>query len=293
MNVLKGYKASMPENVHIIEWHELDKRKFYVTGPSLFLGVRMVVYPPMLIKTRIMVQKQKSMYNGTFDAFAKIWKYEGIRGFYKGFLTNSFTLVSGQIYITTYEVIRSQTEGYPTFLRGFIAGACASFVGQTILVPIDVVSQRLMVQGQMASQPVKNAHTSSDVQGTSSKQVSGRVFSIKAGVAQNPANANVNHITYASGPLKLKGPLDIIREIIKNDGPRGFYRGYIASLMTFAPSSSIWWSSYSIFLSVLGSLSPTGTPHIFVQGVSGPLAGIVAAIATNPIDVIRTRLQVN
>ena len=248
-----------------IEWHELDKRKFYVIGPSLFFCLRMVIYPPVLIKTRLQLQKNRSLYNGLFDAFAKIYKYEGIRGFYKGFITNSFTILSGQIYATSYEIVRSMTSDYSNFNRGLIAGGCASFAAQTLTVPVDVISQKQMVQGQNASlQKAENVGKHSSKSGEANQKIS----------------------------LKLKGPIEIIRIIWRESGFRGFYRGYLASLMTYAPSSSIWWASYGAYTTIFTDIAPLDTSKVFIQALSGPLAGITAAVATNPLDIIRTRLQV-
>lgn len=245
-----------------IEWHEIDKKKFYVIGPSLFFCVRLVIYPPVLIKTRLQLQKNRSLYNGLSDAFVKIYKYEGIRGFYKGFITNTFTILSGQIYATSYEMVRAMTSEYSNFTRGLIAGGMASFAAQTLTVPVDVISQKQMVQGQNASlqdTSIQNKH----------RQSNQRVI------------------------VKLKGPLEIIKSIWKENGIRGFYRGYLASLMTYAPSSSIWWASYGAYTGIFTDMAPLDTPKVLIQGISGPLAGITAAVATNPFDIIRTRLQVS
>eukprot|EP00061_Rhincodon_typus_P001283 g14288.t1 len=87
--------------IPIIEWQDLDKRKFYVFGVLMTMAIRISVYPFTLIRTRLQVQRGKSLYTGTFDAFAKIVRAEGISGLYRGFLVNTFTLVSGQCYVTT------------------------------------------------------------------------------------------------------------------------------------------------------------------------------------------------
>ena len=236
----------MPEPVKIIEWEHLDKRKFYVFGPTLFCGIRALLYPPNLIKTRLQVQKKRAMYKGTIDAFRNIVKLEGIRGLYKGFLVSNFSVLSGQLYITTYELLRQKTSQYNLALRGFFAGASASIVGQTVTVPVDIISQKLMVQGQ----------------------------------------------GQCSTTYKAKGAGMIIREIWEKQGPKGFYKGYSISLMTYGPTSGVWWAAYGSYLAIVGNLVPNGTAPIVVQGICGPMAGLTAATATNPLDVLRTRLQV-
>ena len=258
--------ASKRSAANHIEWHEIDKKRFYVIGPSLFFCVRMVVYPPVLIKTRLQLQKNRSLYKGLFDAFVKIYRYEGIRGFYKGFITNSFTILSGQIYATSYEIVRSMTSDYSNFTRGMIAGACASFAAQTLTVPVDVISQKQMVQGQNMSLEQTNSFGKVD---------DGKVD---------------NRAQFKS---QRKGPIDIIRVIWRESGVRGFYRGYLASLMTYAPSSSIWWASYGAYTAIFSDILSFDTPKVVIQAISGPLAGITAAVATNPLDIIRTRLQVS
>jgi len=234
----------MPEEVRHIEWEEMDKRKFYFFGPTLFLGIRALLYPANLVKTRLQVQRKNALYKGSFDTFVKVVRYEGIRGLYKGFLVSSFGLLAGQCYITTLELVKTRTKNYNSAVRGFLAGGLASLVGQTITVPVDVVSQKLMVQGQ------------------------------------------------GENTLKLKGASTIIREIVKSDGPLGLYRGYLISLMTYAPSSAIWWSSYGAYTGLVGSMVVSGTPHLIVLATAGALAGLTTATLTNPLDIMRTRLQV-
>lgn len=236
----------MPETVKVIEWEHLDKTKFYIIGPTLFVGIRALLYPPNLVKTRLQVQKKRALYNGTWDAFRNILKIEGIRGLYKGYMISNFSVISGQLYITTYELIRQRTSRYNLALRGFLAGGCASIVGQIVTVPTDIISQKLMVQG----------------------------------------------LGRCQSSYKAKGAMAIIQEIMRTQGPYGFYRGFSISLMTYGPTSGVWWGAYGTYLGIVGNFVPDGTPHIIVQGMSGPLAGLTAATATNPLDVLRTRLQV-
>ncbi len=90
-----------------IAWDDLDKRKYFIFGPSAFLAVRALVYPSNLVKTRLQVQSHaKPLYTGTFDAFRKILKQEGPRGLYKGFGASTANVLTGNVYISVYEMAR-------------------------------------------------------------------------------------------------------------------------------------------------------------------------------------------
>ena len=132
----------------MIEWQDLNLKKYFVVAPTLFAGVRVLIYPFNLIKTRLFMQPKNSIYNGTFDAFTKILRNEGIRGLYKGYLFSLTTLVSGQVYIVTYELLRSQLGGYRTEIKGLLAGGGATLLAQSITVPIDIITQHRMMAGQ-------------------------------------------------------------------------------------------------------------------------------------------------
>jgi solute carrier family 25 protein 44 len=83
------------------------------------------------------------------DAWSKIYRYEGASGLYRGFWVSTFQIVSGVFYISTYEGVRHALTRYDadTRVKSLVAGGCASLVGQTIVVPFDVLSQHLMVLG--------------------------------------------------------------------------------------------------------------------------------------------------
>lgn len=46
---------------------------------------------------------------------------------------------------------------------------------------------------------------------------------------------------------KFHTTLDITHCVYQQDGFKGFYRGYVASVCTYAPNSALWWSFYTIF----------------------------------------------
>lgn len=98
-----------PGGLAPISWDELDKRKYFVLMPTMFLGVRAAVYPSTLVKTRLQVQsKTNPLYSGAFDAFHKIARQEGVKGLYKGFGANTAVLFTSNVYVSVYELARKQ-----------------------------------------------------------------------------------------------------------------------------------------------------------------------------------------
>lgn len=90
---------------------------------------------------------------GMIDAYRKIYKLEGFAGLYRGFWISSIQIVSGVFYVSTYEGVRHilntdpYTAQFDSRIKALIGGGAASLVGQTIVVPFDVLSQHLMVLG--------------------------------------------------------------------------------------------------------------------------------------------------
>lgn len=254
-----------------INWDRLDKTKFFVVGTGLFTGVTAALYPFSVIKTRLQVAAS----GGAADAARSsalatarsIAKYEGIPGFYRGFGTVVAGTIPGRcVYLSVLEVIKSSTLGATATLglsettaaglAGVASGLCASLATQLVVVPVDVISQRLMAQGARGS-----------------------------------------------GPPKYAGGLDAFRTIVREQGVGGLYRGFAMSVVTYAPSSATWWSTYGISQRVLwralgygteGSrVGPPSTPTVMlVQALGGTAAGGVAAFVTTPLDTVKTRLQV-
>ncbi|KAG7265332.1 hypothetical protein CRUP_014368 [Coryphaenoides rupestris] len=218
--------------IQIIEWEDLDKRKFYSLGVFMTMTTRLTVYPASLIRTLLQVQKGTALYSGTLDAFRKILRADGLRGLYRGFTVSTFTLVSGQAYITTYELVRRYVSHHSpsNTVKSLVAGGAASLVAQTITVPIDVVAQQLMMQGQ-------GAHLTR--------------FKVKP---QNATGATVTTATPTTATKSRHLPRltfgqtpDIVVQIFAADGFRGFYRGYVASLLTYIPNSALWWPFYHFY----------------------------------------------
>jgi len=246
-----------------IEWEMLDKRRFYPLSMMSSFTVRCFLYPLTLIRTRLQVQHQNAIYKGTFDAFRQISTNEGYRGLYRGFWISAFQVVSGVCYVSTYEGVRHllDSQGVKDLkVKALVGGSCASVVGQTVIVPFDVISQHLMVLGLAPR--------------------------AKGDVMANPLAINTE------GRTKFQISCDITRTIYQRDGFRGFYRGYVAALCNYVPSSASWWTFYSVYQEIGTAAAPACTPHTLVQCLAAVLSGCTTSLITNPLDLVRTRVQV-
>ncbi|XAR69952.1 hypothetical protein NMG60_11001738 [Bertholletia excelsa] len=142
-----------------VDWNNLDKSKFFFLGAALFSGVSAALYPMVVLKTR----QQVSL--GSISCLRtalSVLHLEGLRGFYRGFGTSLVgTIPARALYMTALELTKSNvgtatarlglSESTATTVANGAAGMSAAVAAQLVWTPIDVVSQRLMVQGATKS----------------------------------------------------------------------------------------------------------------------------------------------
>ncbi|CEF65635.2 Solute carrier family 25 member 44 [Strongyloides ratti] len=211
------------EKLHVIEWEHLDLKKFYPMALVTSWTVRTALYPMSVVKSRLQLQRQNEIYKGTFDAFRKIARNEGFLAFYRGFWITLPQLSVSFMYSNVYERIRgvlSKEFGpHRSATISAVSGGVASLFGQLLFVPTDLIAQHMMVY--------KNAE-------------------MFTGGAKNLDVIKALRNDKLEGKLTLG--LRMVLAVYKVDGLRGFYRGYISSVMLYAPSSIVFWSSYYHYL---------------------------------------------
>jgi hypothetical protein len=85
---------------------------------------------------------------------------------------------------------------------------------------------------------------------------------------------------------------DVARATWRAHGVRGFYAGYGAALATYAPGCAVWWSCYAAARRrLLGQHQSSDASAWAAEAAAGGIAGIASAVATHPLDTVKTRLQ--
>ncbi|XP_017419494.1 uncharacterized protein LOC108329673 isoform X2 [Vigna angularis] len=246
-----------------INWDKLDKTRFYVVGAGLFTGVSVALYPISVVKTRLQVATKDAVERSVFSVVKGLLKTDGVPGLYRGFGTVITGAIPARIiFLSTLETTKVAafrmlepfrlSETTQAAIANGVAGMTSSIFAQSVFVPIDVVSQKLMVQGY-------------------------------------------------SGHAQYSGGLDVARKVLRSDGIRGLYRGFGLSVMTYSPSSAVWWASYGSSQRVIWRFlghdtkydehTPSLQKIMLVQAMGGIIAGASSSCITTPLDTIKTRLQ--
>nr|CAG4644084.1 EOG090X08ST [Lepidurus arcticus] len=283
--------------IRTIEWDMMDKTKFFPLSVTSSFTIRAVLYPFTLIKTRLQIQRGNEVYRGTFDAYRKILKYEGFSGLYRGFWINAFSVVSGAFYIATYENVRHFLHNYDVTdsrVKALVAGGAASLVGQTIIVPFDVLSQHLMMMGRMDPKRGGQRDLFSSVAyfKVPTDGLASRVYQVQKYMYSNKNVASTVNLHDHQRVSDWKATMWIAQRVYEKDGWRGFYRGNIAALSAAVPGGALWWFIYHVYQENLLWACPSWVPHLSIQCTSAILSGATTTTLLNPLDIIRARMQI-
>ncbi|KAG0492752.1 hypothetical protein HPP92_005890 [Vanilla planifolia] len=251
-----------------IDWDKLNKSRFFLLGAALFSGVSTSLYPAIVVKTRLQVSPGSL---SSFSAASSILRHDGFRGFYAGFSTSlAGTIPARALYMTVLEVTKStvgtaalrfgMVDSSASAVAGAVGGLTAAIAAQVVWTPIDVVTQRLMVQTGM-------------------------------GIAPSP--------TYSGGMDAFKKILrsDGLRGLYRGFGMSilTYAPSNAVWWASYSVSQRVIWDGIGCWVGHLeggGALKPNQGTVAAVQGVSAAMAGGAAALVTMPLDTVKTRMQV-
>ncbi|CBJ26620.1 conserved unknown protein [Ectocarpus siliculosus] len=201
------------------------------------LVARLLCHPLDTAKARLQGPEGSSFRN-TWHVLRATMGTERIRGLYRGIGAVTFGGVPGVcLYLTTYEATKElladrgaigggdAESGGEGILTHLTAGMMAEVVCCVVFVPVDVVKERLQVQrpaGAAAAKYVSTAEASS---------------------GGSRAGGSSSGVREASVP-PYRGSADTLKTILRTEGLRGIYKGYLATLASFGPFSALYFMFY-------------------------------------------------
>jgi solute carrier family 25 protein 44 len=223
-------ESDEPSLTYDIDWPMLDKTRYIPLNILSTFTVRSFLYPIVLVRTRLQVQIQSSIYKGTWHALTTTVRYEGFRALYKGFLVYNCQLIPGLIYVTTFETTRSYANIFTRneYLRAGFAGSIASLIAQIVGCPIDVISQNMQLvglaspDGKLKSRQIRRIHVPNEIRWSN--------YLIFKHICKTLLYENISD-----------------KNIKPSFSLKGFYRGYFISTFLFSLTSAIWWPSYYFY----------------------------------------------
>lgn len=246
-----------------INWDRLDKTRFHIIGAILFTAQSALLHPISVVKTRMQVDSYGLSHMSGTSVFRQILRTDGIPGIFRGFGTSAIGSLPGRVLALTSlevskDIVLKYTEGLnmPEATRigvaNGVAGMFSNLVSCAYYVPLDVICQRLMVQG---------------LPGTSS--------------CNGPFEV-IRKVIEAEG----------LRGMYRGFGLTAVTQSPASALWwgAYGSAQHIIWRSLGY--SDEDQEKPSHMEMVTVQATAGMMAGALSSVITTPIDTIKTRLQV-
>nr|XP_015814132.2 solute carrier family 25 member 55a isoform X1 [Nothobranchius furzeri] len=236
------------------------------------------VFPIDLAKTRLQNQRiGQQAYKSMMDCLVKTVRSEGYFGMYRGAAVN-LTLVTPEkaIKLAANDLFRHHLakdgKGLTVF-KEMLAGCGAGMCQVIVTTPMEMLKIQLQDAGRLAAQQQKPV----------------MVSPTKLAATNTVLSRSYNSGTAVSAPRAVSATR-IATDLLRTQGIQGLYKGLGATLMRDVPFSVVYFPLFAN-LNRLGKPSPDESSPFYWAFLSGCVAGSTAAVAVNPCDVVKTRLQ--
>lgn len=162
-------------------------------------------------------------------------------------------------------------------------GVGSLYTGIGAVLAAAAPAQALYFVGYEAARSVLPAHPLADFTAGVAAQLCGSIAWVPMDVIKERLQIEAqvkNELTETYG-----GSFNALRQIIKGEGVIGLYRAYWIHQATWCPFNGLY---FAIYESTKNFMSKRDLP-LWPAGI---VAGVVASAATNPMDLVKTRLQV-
>lgn len=199
-----------------------DKRQLsiyerFVAGACAGGVSQTAIYPLEVLKTRLALRKT-GQYSSILDAATKIYRREGLRSFYRGYIPNMLGIIPyAGIDLAVYETLKKKYLSHheteqPSFWLLLACGSASSTLGQVCSYPLALVRTRLQAQAVTIG-------------------------------TQNPAD----------GIATVEPNMtNVFKRILQTEGPLGLYRGITPNFIKVLPAVSISYVVYEYSSRALG-----------------------------------------
>lgn len=124
----------------------------FLAGSLAGVTAQSLTYPLDLARARMAVT-QRHVYSSIGQVFAKMWREERPRAFYKGFTPTILGVIPyAGVSFCTFETLKAKHQevtqrSAPNPLERLLFGAVAGLLGQTASYPLDIVRRRMQTSG--------------------------------------------------------------------------------------------------------------------------------------------------
>jgi len=238
--------------IHGAHGESVSTSRFLFFGALFSFAESSVIYPIELTKTILQVNKSRSSIFCSFSqTFKYIWKHEGMRGFYKGF--------------AWWEI-----AGLPSQLLFFTS--------------YNYVKHLHLVQNHFSSVPKSYAEKMDII-------LAGAIADILSMALWSPFDIISSRLQIQrKGEQRYRNGFHAIKLIGQQEGLRGFFRGFGAALLASLPASTTWMFTYEMSKQHLHKAG-WGDETPLLHATSGGIAGALSATISNPLEIIKTRMQ--
>uniref|UniRef100_A0A8C3A606 Solute carrier family 25 member 45 n=1 Tax=Cyclopterus lumpus TaxID=8103 RepID=A0A8C3A606_CYCLU len=157
----------------------------------------------------------------------------------------------------------------------FIAGSVSGALGLAVGYPLDTMKVRL--QAQSAYQGILHCMS--------------KTYSNEGVCVNAPIDLVKVCLQGQTTVQRYRGPVHCVTVILREEGPKGLFRGGLAIALRDIPSYGLYFLPYEV---TRKALTQSGEePGTFATMMAGGMAGVVTWAFATPMDVVKARLQMS
>jgi len=225
-------------------------------GASAALGHDLCMTPFDTVKQRM----QLGYYNSVPHCVATVARTEGVLAFYRSMPTTlMMNLPFGCIMVAVNESVKKvlNPTGEYSIPTSMVAGSIAGAVAAALTTPIDLIKTRIQTQNLEPCPtpriPPPRITVTRTVQRGTAAAVSAPSSSSSPSLAAAAAAAAPAGVGEGTVKLSYRGALQVVRQVITEEGYAAFLRGMAPRMLVHAPAVAISWTTYESMKNLLAS----------------------------------------